>query len=273
MKLSASQDVRSWLSTAASSPNQVLHPLIGSAGYELPVLESLTLIRTADCEIPGIAIGRKDEAPDNWLLLDQAYRLTNQFYICFDPGVKNNIFIVGRNTLTIGDYHIHGSGNCIILGENDIQYTALYLQAYSNDQLLFWGKNSTSNGTHIQILGDNRKIIVGEDCMFSSGIYLRNSDIHSLVDRKTGEHKNPPSDVLIEPHVWVGQDAYIGRKARIGFGSVIGTKSVVTRAIPRNCVAAGSPAKEVSTDTTWDRLPEPSLETLGRLAELEKRLR
>ena len=72
--------------------------------------------------------------------------------------------------------------------------------------------------------------------------------------------------------MWVGQDAYIGRKAVVGFGSVVGTKSIVTGRIPRNCIAAGVPARVINKNTTWDRMPIPEPETLPRLQQLKRQL-
>jgi acetyltransferase-like isoleucine patch superfamily enzyme len=42
------------------------------------------------------------------------------------------------------------------------------------------------------------------------------------------EWLNPPVNVLIEPHVWVGQVATILEGVRVGLGSIIGAKSLVT---------------------------------------------
>lgn len=272
MLLSGATDVGAWLTQRLELPSRFLHPLVGTPGYSFPHTAGHRLVRVGDEQPNGISVGRWAEAPDNFILVDPEFRPDGQLYICFDEGVRNNVVVVGCNTRTAGDYHIHGSGNLVVLAPNDLQYSPLYVQIISDDQLLFWGQNSTTNGLNIQMLGDGAKVIVGDDCMFSSGIYLRNSDIHSIIDRETGVHKNPPTDILIEPHVWVGQDAYIGRKALVGFGSVVGTKSVVNCRIPRNCIAAGVPARVINMNATWDRMPTPQPETLPRLRRLEREL-
>src|SRR5699024_5079704 len=59
--------------------------------------------------------------------------------------------------------------------------------------------------------------------------------------------------ILIGNHVWLGKQAVVLAGARIGDGSVIGFRSLVTRAVPNNCIAVGSPVKVVRLDITWER--------------------
>jgi acetyltransferase-like isoleucine patch superfamily enzyme len=48
---------------------------------------------------------------------------------------------------------------------------------------------------------------------------------------------------VIEDDVWVGQDTTILPNGAIGEGSVVGTKSIVSRPIPPYVIAAGSPCR------------------------------
>ncbi len=51
--------------------------------------------------------------------------------------------------------------------------------------------------------------------------------------------------ISIENNVWIGEKATILKGVSIGENSVIGAGSVVTKSIPANCVAVGSPAKVI----------------------------
>jgi maltose O-acetyltransferase len=51
--------------------------------------------------------------------------------------------------------------------------------------------------------------------------------------------------VSIGNNVWIGSRVMILKGASIGDNSVIAAMSVVTSAIPANCVAAGVPAKVI----------------------------
>lgn len=54
-------------------------------------------------------------------------------------------------------------------------------------------------------------------------------------------------------HVWLGIDSFVLGGAKIGSGSVVGTRALVTKEFPNNCVVAGVPAKEVRRDIAWER--------------------
>ena len=55
------------------------------------------------------------------------------------------------------------------------------------------------------------------------------------------------SPVIIEDNVWIGQSVSILKGVKIGFGSIIGSNSVVTKEIPPHSIAVGIPAKVVKT--------------------------
>ena len=51
------------------------------------------------------------------------------------------------------------------------------------------------------------------------------------------------SSVVIEDHVWVGDNVVILPNVKIGYGSIIGANSVVTKDIPPCSIAVGAPIK------------------------------
>ena len=55
----------------------------------------------------------------------------------------------------------------------------------------------------------------------------------------------PAKDILIGRNVWIGADVYICKGVSIGENTVVGAKSVVTKSLPANCIAAGIPAQVV----------------------------
>nr|WP_281431861.1 hypothetical protein [Rhizobium setariae] len=77
--------------------------------------------------------------------------------------------------------------------------------------------------------------------------------MHSIFDAVTGERINPASDVEIGAHVWVGNRVLVMKGARIGSGSMIGAGAIVNADVPKNCIAAGQPARVIRESIMWDR--------------------
>jgi acetyltransferase-like isoleucine patch superfamily enzyme len=60
--------------------------------------------------------------------------------------------------------------------------------------------------------------------------------------------------VIVEDDVWIGTRAVILPGVRIGYGSVIGAGSVVTKDVPPMTVVAGIPAKPIKKIKTESSL-------------------
>lgn len=96
-------------------------------------------------------------------------------------------------------------------------------------------------------------IDIGDDCMFSGGIIMDVSDIHSILDASTMQRLNPPKNINIKSHVWLANGVSVLKGVTIGKNSVVGAKAVVAKDIPDGCLAVGVPAKVIKTGITWDR--------------------
>lgn len=103
------------------------------------------------------------------------------------------------------------------------------------------------------IASEGRTIALGEDCMLGAGIEIRCSDGHSILEKATGARINPPADVTLGSHVWLGAAVRVLKGVTIGSGTVVAAGAVVTRDLPEGCVAVGIPARAVRTEVTWDR--------------------
>jgi acetyltransferase-like isoleucine patch superfamily enzyme len=93
---------------------------------------------------------------------------------------------------------------------------------------------------------------LGADCLFADQVDVAVSDMHSIVDLASGMRINAARDVVVGDHVWVGQRSLILKGTRIGSGSIIGAGSIVAGEIPRNVVAAGSPARVIREGVAWE---------------------
>lgn len=121
------------------------------------------------------------------------------------------------------------------------------------DASIVIGPNVTmTNGAYFSAV-EGVSVVVGRDVMFASGVQVRADDAHPIFDVRTEKRVNPAKNIRIGDHVWLGNNVSLLGGADVGNGSVIGLGSVVTKRIPNNCVAVGSPARVTRRDVAWER--------------------
>ena len=178
--------------------------------------------------------------------------------------VKNmHIDICGRgNSVTIGrgsiirnlKIYIHGDNNRISLGENCRINIGGELWIEDHDVAISLGKDTSIEHAHIAATEPHRKIIIGDDCMFSRDIEVRTGDSHSIIDASSGVRINYAQDVIIGNHVWIGARALILKGTRIADNSVVATGAIVTGAHDTpGVILAGIPAKPIKVGINWMR--------------------
>lgn len=96
-------------------------------------------------------------------------------------------------------------------------------------------------------------VTIGADVMFAKNIEVRGDDTHPIFDVRTEKRVNPSQSIVVGEHVWIAKHAVVMGGVTIGNGSVIGFRSVVTKSIPNNCTAVGSPARVVRRNIAWER--------------------
>lgn len=111
---------------------------------------------------------------------------------------------------------------------------------------------TTHNGCNF-FTQENAYILLGDDCMLSTNIYLRTSDSHGIYARNERARINKAAPIIFHPHVWISRAVNINKGVEIGSDSVIGQGAIVSGAVHANCVYAGIPAKKIKSDIFWDR--------------------
>ena len=106
---------------------------------------------------------------------------------------------------------------------------------------------------HNAYLMDGAKISIGSHCFIgpNCGMYTAN---HPLLASERNRGLEKASPIIIEDDVWIGADVTILPGVRIGKESVIGAKSVVTKDIPSNVIAAGNPCQILRAITEEDSI-------------------
>lgn len=188
----------------------------------------------------------------------------------FSQSVDDNKIIVNSEKSFLKNSHIvfNGSNNILVVddgveivnsaikinGDNAVCYirpqkTPFYADFTVNGGCcVFIGKNTYTNGKLYLIASERQNILIGDDGLFSFGIWIRTADPHLLYDCENKERINPSMSVLIGDHVWVGQNALLLKGTHIGSGSIIGAASVVShKTVGSNCAAVGNPTKVIKS--------------------------
>lgn len=140
--------------------------------------------------------------------------------------------------------------DCTIIIEDSVRFMGPCKIIVGGKSTLIIRQNAGIRGVEFNLCG--AKIDVGELCMFSYGIILRNHDSHKIISTETGSIINSPKDVILGKHVWVAQNATILKGCHIGDNSIIGLGPVVTKSCKERSIMAGCPAQVIKENINWD---------------------
>jgi acetyltransferase-like isoleucine patch superfamily enzyme len=171
----------------------------------------------------------------------------------FDVIGENNIIRLEKNCKLLNvKFFIKGNNHTLLVNENClIRNSTFWFE--DTDCKIILGSSTTIEGSHIAVTEPFSKIEIGEDCMFSRGIDIRNGDSHSIFNNETHERINYAKDIRIGNKVWLGKNVEILKGVEIGDNSIIAIHSVVTKNVQANSIFAGNPAKLIKPNVYWDR--------------------
>ena len=126
----------------------------------------------------------------------------------------------------------------------------------------FYGPTSWGTEPWLITIGDN--VHITEKCKFI------NHDGGTLIFRDKVPDLEITKPIIIGNNVYIGEETMILPGVHIGDNCVIGARSVVTRDIPSNSVAAGVPARVIkTTEEYFEKICRESIH-LGHLKGKEK---
>ena len=185
-------------------------------------------------------------------------------FIVQDPNIGVKIIkgkgarIIIDGIVTIGS-HIGGNSLIVInLGANSkleiagdfIIGNGVKLAISDNAILSFGGKNieSGSGITADTMVMCNKRIDIGKDFLCAWGVFISDSDWHSIGSQ---HHQG---DVIIGDHVWIANNSNVLKGSVIGNNCIIASQSkVANKVYPPNSLLAGTPARVVKSDISWKR--------------------
>ena len=107
---------------------------------------------------------------------------------------------------------------------------------------------------------------IGKNVLLASKIYISDCSHGSYSGDQNDSNPNEiPKDrkmfskpVVIEDNVWLGEFVSVLPGVTIGNGAIVGANSVVSKNIPANVIAVGSPAKPIKkfnfTTNKWEKI-------------------
>ena len=140
---------------------------------------------------------------------------------------------------------------CQVLVGDGVRFSGKIIMKITSNNFLRVGSKTTIGGCSF-VVGEGGSISIGDDCMLSWGIDIRNTDSHAIFDINS-KRVNPAKDIVISNHVWVGARATILGGARLGENTVVGIGSVVKGEHEPGVVLVGVPARVVKRGVNWSR--------------------
>ena len=140
------------------------------------------------------------------------------------------------------------------------------IEAYpkTDKKVLFFGENFQMNDyVHITAM---ECVKIGKNVLLASKIYISDCSHGSYSGDQNDSNPNEiPKDrkmfskpVVIEDNVWLGEFVSVLPGVTIGNGAIVGANSVVSKNIPANVIAVGSPAKPIKkfnfTTNKWEKI-------------------
>lgn len=139
-----------------------------------------------------------------------------------------------------------------ITGEKTrIENTFFYCE--DNNSSIFIGRYLTMEGGHVAST-EGEKITIGEDCMFSNDIEIRNGDSHTILNKDTEERINHAKSVKIGNHVWLCAHSRVLKGSQIPNNCIIGNSTIISgRLQDEYSIYTGIPAKKIKEGIVWCR--------------------
>jgi len=147
----------------------------------------------------------------------------------------------------------NSSNGTFVLGTNTSKLSFSAVARVGENAAVTIGNGVSSTGWVTISAVEGVSVTIGDDVMFASGNQVRADDGHPIFDVRSGKRVNHSRWIRIGAHVWLAFGVIVLGGAEIGEGSVIGAGGVVTRRVPNNVVAVGSPARVVRRDVAWER--------------------
>lgn len=120
-----------------------------------------------------------------------------------------------------------------------------YIDSRNDDSVIEIGNNCRINNNFIAI-AESEGITIADNVLIGLNCELTDSDFHDLDPLRRRENGVArKAKIIIGENVFLGSNVKVMKGVEIGKNSVIANGSIVTKSIPENVIAAGTPAKVI----------------------------
>ncbi|TGV04409.1 acyltransferase [Flavivirga rizhaonensis] len=166
---------------------------------------------------------------------------TKNIHVEIRKRIDNKQFLsIGEESVISGSFFFENENGVISIGDRTFiggggKFISINNISIGNDVLISWGCTFMDNNGH-SLVWNERKDDVKE---WKKG----------LDENKEGHYKDWSNvqslPIIIEDKVWIGFEVVILKGVRIGEGAVIGSRSVVTKDVPKWTIMVGNPAQAI----------------------------
>lgn len=168
--------------------------------------------------------------------------LRSRYYIAYYGLVHGVEF--GAGVRVYSRLIIHGPGKVFIGNGTQIasRRATNELCTTNATAVLRVGSQCVLNGA---IIGCAESITIGDRCIIAEA-YIRDTSSHGVDPAQRHlPNSGKIAPVELRDNVWIGSQSHVMPGVRIGENTVVGVNSVVTKSLPENVFAAGSPARVI----------------------------
>lgn len=158
--------------------------------------------------------------------------------------VRTKLFYKGA-TLIRYPFYLRGRKDSVTFSDGFMSGRGCRFEVYGGGVIAFGDGCHIGDMVHIVSSG---KVSIGEGCLFASKVFISDTS-HGEYGQNGDSPYVPPNErplvhsfVAIGDNVWLGENVVVLPGVTIGDGCVIGANSTVTKDIPANSIAVGSPA-------------------------------
>lgn len=156
-----------------------------------------------------------------------------------DPIIYQPVLFSGKGKITIGDRVKFG-----ISGAPSFYNGYILINSRNGDSSIeikddCWVSNNSA------LISEGGGIRIGKGTLVGNNVEIYDSDFHNLAPSMRMSGKPEIGKVDIGENVFIGSHVIILKGVSVGRNSVVGAGSVVTGAIPEDCIAGGNPCKVI----------------------------